>query len=125
RNLLGIGMCGKPRHHDSKKQVPIASSEKLDGTSATRLGRIPQSGLVQSCFHAFVLSRIRAFTHSCFHAFVLSRIRADDCAGAAHRVFRPPLYPVPVVLACSLAWALARQHDISPAFVLARTTYCQ
>jgi hypothetical protein len=40
-------ICGQPRHHDSKKQVLIVSSENYDAI-ATRLGRIPQSGLVQS-----------------------------------------------------------------------------
>jgi len=42
-------ICGQPRHHDSKKQVLIVSSENY-GAIATRLGRIPQSGLVQSAF---------------------------------------------------------------------------
>jgi len=37
---------GQPRHHDSKKQVPIASSENY-GANATRVGWVPQSGLVQ------------------------------------------------------------------------------
>jgi len=42
-------ICGQPRHHDSKKQVLIVSSENYHAI-ATRLGRIPQSGLVQSAF---------------------------------------------------------------------------
>jgi len=40
---------GQPRHHDSKKQVPIVSSENYS-VIATRLSRVPQSGLVQSAF---------------------------------------------------------------------------
>jgi hypothetical protein len=42
---------GQPRHHDSKKQVPRASSENY-GANATRVGWVPQSGLVQSRFYA-------------------------------------------------------------------------
>jgi hypothetical protein len=40
-------ISGRPRHHDSKKQVPIASSEKLDGAMQTGSTTVPQSGLVQ------------------------------------------------------------------------------
>jgi hypothetical protein len=47
-------ICGKPRHHDSKKQVQMASLENSIGANPAGSGRVPQSGLVQWGYCAII-----------------------------------------------------------------------
>src|SRR5215469_15816867 len=106
-------ICGQPRHHDSKKQVLIVSSENYDAI-ATRLGRIPQSGLVQ-----WPLCRYRHNAHASGHS---KRLNRDSITEAAP--FGSAIYSVEEIVAemtaaylCGITGIENRTIDNSAAYV--------
>ena len=99
---------GRPLHHDSKKQVPIASSENYGANPAS--GGIPQSGLVQLALHVIKRLNRPGFTQQTggltrgttlrttqpaerkspdrWLADFVGRLRRDDLAPATVRGYR-------------------------------------
>jgi hypothetical protein len=100
---------GKPRHHDSKKQVPMASS-KNSMVLPSRLDQVTESGLVQLSLHVINRLHLPGFTQQTggltrgttlrttqpakrkspdrWHADFVGRLGRDDLASATVRGYR-------------------------------------